>query len=106
EEKEVSEMLLDYLMDKEWQGNVRELENKIHRGVILSKDSETITLDHVVKNLFSKVDLEVSGQVLSDLPLMSIQDMELQLIKKALEHTQGNQKEASKILGISDRTIR
>ena len=106
EHKEVSEMLLDYLMNKEWHGNVRELENKIHRGVILSRDSKTITLDHVEKNLFSQVDLEVSGEVLSDLPLMSIEDMELQLIKKALEHTQGNQKEASKILGISDRTIR
>jgi len=37
---------------------------------------------------------------------MSIEDMELRLIKKTLEHTQGNQKEAAKLLGISDRTIR
>jgi transcriptional regulator with PAS, ATPase and Fis domain len=85
---------------------VRELENKIHRGVILSSKNDTITLDHIERNLFSKVDLEVSKEVLSDMPLMSIEDMELQLIKKALEHTQGNQKEAAKILGITDRTIR
>jgi DNA-binding protein Fis len=37
---------------------------------------------------------------------MSIEEMELQLIKKALDHTQGNQKKAAKLLGISDRTIR
>jgi DNA-binding NtrC family response regulator len=104
--KEVSDDLMDHLMKKKWNGNVRELENKIHRGVILSRDEDTITLDHIEKNLFSKVDLEVSQEVLSDLPLMSIEDMELQLIKKALEHTQGNQKEAAKILGITDRTIR
>ncbi|MCW9705348.1 sigma-54-dependent transcriptional regulator [Fodinibius salsisoli] len=106
EAKEVSDNLMEHLVNKKWQGNVRELENKIHRGVILSTDKDTITLDHIENNLFSKVDLEVSKEVLSDLPLMSIEDMELQLIKKALEHTQGNQKEAAKILGITDRTIR
>lgn len=104
--KVVSNELKDFLMEKKWDGNVRELENKIHRGVILSGSSDVITLDHVEKNLFAQVDLEVSEEVLSDLPLMSIEDMELQLIKKALEHTHGNQKEAAKILGITDRTIR
>lgn len=106
ESKEVSEDLMEHLVNKNWNGNVRELENKIHRGVILSTHTDTIDLDHIEKNMFSKVDLEVSQEVLSDLPLMSIEDMELQLIKKALEHTQGNQKEAAKILGITDRTIR
>lgn len=106
EKKRFSDNLMDFFVNKKWHGNVRELENKIHRGVILSTESDTITLDHIEKTLFSKIDLEVSEQVLSDLPLMSIEDMELQLIKKALEHTQGNQKEAAKILGITDRTIR
>jgi len=106
EPKEVSDELMEHLVNKKWKGNVRELENKIHRGVILSSKNDTITLDHIERNLFSKVDLEVSKEVLSDMPLMSIEDMELQLIKKALEHTQGNQKEAAKILGITDRTIR
>ncbi len=106
EPKEVSDELMQHLVNKKWKGNVRELENKIHRGVILSSKNDTITLDHIERNLFSKVDLEVSKEVLSDMPLMSIEDMELQLIKKALEHTQGNQKEAAKILGITDRTIR
>jgi len=104
--KEMTEDLKEFFMNKKWDGNVRELENKIHRGVILSGNSNIITLDHVEKNLFAQVDLEVGEQVLSDLPLMSIEDMELQLIKKALEQTQGNQKEAAKILGITDRTIR
>ncbi|WP_138430764.1 sigma-54-dependent transcriptional regulator [Fodinibius saliphilus] len=106
DDKEVSDELMEFLKNKKWHGNVRELENKIHRGVILSTNNDVITLDHIEKNMFSKVDLEVSGEVLSDLPLMSIEDMELQLIKKALEHTEGNQKEAAKILGITDRTIR
>jgi DNA-binding NtrC family response regulator len=32
--------------------------------------------------------------------------MELKLIQKALQRTNGNQKEAARLLGISDRTIR
>lgn len=105
-EKRISAELMDYLMDNEWRGNVRELDNKIHRGVILSQDTTDVKLEHIENNLFSKVDEGLTQAVLTDLPLMSIEDMELQLIKKALEHTMGNQKRASEILGISDRTIR
>jgi len=104
--KKITDDLKDFLMSKKWDGNIRELENKIHRGVILSGNSDVINMDHVEKNFFAQVDLDISEEILSDLPLISIEDMELQLIKKALEHTNGNQKEAAKILGITDRTIR
>jgi len=104
--KVISDELMDYLINQEWRGNVRELDNKIQRGVILSHNSPEIKIEHIDNQLFSNVDDEVSREVLTDLPLMSIDDMELHLIKKTLEHTQGNQKEASKLLGISDRTIR
>jgi len=106
DDKKVSDDLLEDLINKEWRGNVRELNNKIHRGVILSNDSEEITHEHIDNNLHSSVAAELRREVLSDVPLMSIEDMELRLIKKTLEHTQGNQKEAAKLLGISDRTIR
>jgi len=104
--KNVSDDLMEYFEKHDWRGNVRELENKIHRGVILSHDSSTIEIGHVENTLFSNVDEDLSREVLTDLPLMSIEDMELQLIKKTLEHTRGNQKKAAQILGITDRTIR
>jgi len=108
ERKEISEELMDYLMSKEWRGNVRELNNKIHRGVILSQDSNEITTEHIDNAMFSNVDENLSEELLgnADVPLMSLEEMELKLIKKALEHTNGNQKEAAKLLGITDRTIR
>ncbi|HCD53245.1 MAG TPA: sigma-54-dependent Fis family transcriptional regulator [Balneolaceae bacterium] len=112
EPKELSDEMLDFLMNQEWRGNVRELNNKIHRGVILAQDSEEIKPEHIDNNLFSSVDdnlnkeLNGGGMAEQDLPLMPIEEMELQLIQKALEHTQGNQKKAAKLLGISDRTIR
>ena len=107
ESKAISKELMDYLMQQEWRGNVRELNNKIHRGIILAQEDTEITLEHIDNEMFSNVDENLTKEVLaSDLPLMSIEEMELQLIKKALDHTQGNQKKAAKLLGISDRTIR
>lgn len=104
----ISDELMDFLMTQEWRGNVRELNNKIHRGVILAQDSEEMKIEHIENELFSRVDDELSQPAISheDLPLMSIEDMEMQLIRKALEKTNGNQKKAAKLLGISDRTIR
>ncbi|MDG5766716.1 sigma-54 dependent transcriptional regulator [Balneolales bacterium ANBcel1] len=105
-EKTLSKQLADYLMEQEWKGNVRELDNKIHRGVILSQKEPEISIEHVEDHLFSNVDEEIKSEVLADIPLIPIEEMELQMIKKALEKTRGNQKKAGQLLGISDRTIR
>lgn len=106
--KELSDGLMKDLVSREWRGNVRELNNKIHRGVILAQEDDQITTDHIDNDMFSNVDNDLTEEVLNnaDVPLMSIEEMELKMIKKALEHTGGNQKEAGKLLGISDRTIR
>ena len=106
EEKQLSEEMVKYLTEQEWKGNVRELDNKIHRGVILAQDEPHISIEDIEDQLFANVDEEIKSEVLSDLPLIPIEEMELQLIKKALERTRGNQKKAAKLLGISDRTIR
>ena len=104
--KVICDKLLGELMNYEWRGNVRELENMIHRGVILSGNSDVIEKEHIENSLFSNLSDELGMEALSDVPLISIEEMELQLIKKAMEHTRGNQKKAAEILGITDRTIR
>ena len=98
--------LIDFLMEQDWKGNVRELDNKIHRGVILAHENPEITIDDVEDQLFSHAAEDLKTEALSDVPLMPLEEMELMLIKKALERTQGNQKKAASLLGISDRTIR
>lgn len=107
DKKDISQELMDHLMNQDWRGNVRELNNKIHRGIILAQDSDELTIEHIDNSMFSNVDEKLKTEALSaDLPLMSIEEMELKLIQKALDHTDGNQKKAAKLLGISDRTIR
>ncbi len=106
EEIAVSDELMNHLQKKEWPGNVRELENYIQRGVIMGQDSDELTLEHINNPLFKNVDDSLAEEVLNDIPVLPIEEMELQMIKKALERTNGNQKEASKLLKISDRTIR
>ena len=99
---------MDYMIAQDWRGNVRELNNKMHRGIILAQDADKILVEHIDNELFSSADETLSNESISttDLPLMSIEEMEMKLIKKALEQTQGNQKKAAQLLGISDRTIR
>lgn len=105
-EKKVSNELKKYLMKKEWNGNVRELENYIQRGVIMSQDETEIRVEHTENPLFQNMDSDLSNEMLNNIPVLPIEEMELLMIKKALEKTNGNQKEASKLLGVSDRTIR
>ncbi|MDZ7771130.1 MAG: sigma-54 dependent transcriptional regulator [Balneolaceae bacterium] len=106
EEKEVADDLMDHLKKKDWPGNVRELENYIQRGVIMAQGSDLITREHIENPLFKNVDDSLTQEVINDIPVLPIEEMELQMIKKALERTGGNQKEAAKLLQISDRTIR
>ena len=105
-EKEISEGLMDYLMAQDWKGNVRELANLIQRGVLMATNDDEVTVDHVKNFLFNNIDDEIRSELMNDLPLLPIEEMELKMIRLALNKTNGNQKEAADLLGISDRTIR
>lgn len=94
ETKEISKELMDFMVSQDWRGNVRELNNKMHRGIILAQESDQILVEHINNELFSSDEETLSKDSIdaTDLPLMSIEEMEMKLIKKALEQTQGNQK--------------
>ncbi len=104
--KKLTRELMDFLKQQSWKGNVRELDNFIQRGVLMSHDSEEIGLEHVQNQLFEGVDENLKKELMDDMPLIPIEEMELKMIRMALERTNGNQKEAAELLGISDRTIR
>ncbi|MDW8002789.1 MAG: sigma-54 dependent transcriptional regulator [Deltaproteobacteria bacterium] len=90
----IEEEAMEYLINREWKGNVRELENAIARACILS-DYTIIKVNHLKEVEMAKE--ERFG---------SLEEMETKMIIEALRATHGNRTRAAKILGITPRTLR
>ena len=94
---------LSLLQSYPWPGNVRELQNVANR-VWVSASGPEIEASEVrreLKNAGSTGDAQVDGEE----PLIHLDSLEGQAIRKALEKTGGHQGEAAKELGISRRTL-
>ncbi|MBU1345113.1 MAG: sigma-54 dependent transcriptional regulator [Proteobacteria bacterium] len=88
-------------------GNVRELENIIHRAVLLADSDLIEPKDLMIDSFESKGDLPDSvGDQGLGLEPSSLRDMEQKMIFQTLDQTEGNRTHAAKILGISVRTLR
>ncbi len=94
--------VIETLKSWPWPGNVRELRNVIERGVLLAQGSH-ITLKDLTDDEQGMISM--GGQVISD-QIMTLEEMEKFMIKKALGQTNGNRTHAAKLLGISVRTLR
>jgi two-component system response regulator AtoC len=92
--KSFSPEVVEFMLNYDWRGNVRELENMIERGVVLSKD-KSITLTEFPQELTSLAPAE--GKTLEAL--------EKNHILKVLEETGGNIVRTAKILGIHRMTL-
>jgi transcriptional regulator with PAS, ATPase and Fis domain len=90
----VSDEAMEFLKDRPWKGNVRELENTIARACILS-DYSVVKLTHL-EDLESRKEVKVG----------SVRDMEMNLILDTLRQVNGNRTQAASILGITVRTLR
>lgn len=93
----VDETALHLLMDYEWKGNIRELENAIERAMILC-DGDVLTIDQF-PHINSKTKSTVIG-VDTDLKA-SVRKFEQDTILKALEMVNSDKAKAAKILGMS-----
>ncbi len=87
---------LDFLMAKPWRGNIRELQNTIHRSVHLSKDDLIDITDFMIE----------AESVPAQSSPGKIKDLEKDMILKTLKEVNGNKTRAARILGVSVRTIR
>ncbi len=106
--KTLSPALMAQLESYNWIGNVRQLENLVQRGVLLSAERSVIEADDVFNTFFSDAG---SGGGKSEprapgLHAQTIDDMEREMILEALAATGNNQQLAADRLGISARTIR
>ncbi len=104
-EKSISKDLMRRFKSHPWPGNVRQLENMVQRGVILSADEGTIEVEHVFDEFFAEAEANGSGRR-PDEKMQTIEDMERYMILQALSESGNNQQLAAERLGISARTIR
>ena len=98
---------LDALQRHPWRGNVRELENTIHRAVLLAQGSE-IGPDAIMLNMSGGRAAETAAPASTAGGLVgkSVAQVERDLIIETLQHCLGNRTHAANILGISIRTLR
>ncbi|MBZ0256161.1 sigma-54 dependent transcriptional regulator [bacterium] len=100
---EVSREAHDALMKYDWPGNIRELENAIERAVVLSRETVLTTKDFPCCANGSRN--EHGPKIRRTLPDI-VKELEITMIHQALSETKGNQSQAAKILGLSERNLR
>lgn len=94
-----SNRAINYLINLEWKGNIRELENTLERSALmaLSRESGTIEKQDITHyNTFQERDF-AKGKVLKN--------NEQETIHNVLKSTKGNISKTAKILGIARNTL-
>lgn len=89
-----------------WPGNVRELANVIERATILARDHGTITTETLS---FLKQEMAVSpknGKFFLPPEGISLEDLQRDLVRQALDACGNNQSAAAKLLGLSRAKFR
>jgi DNA-binding NtrC family response regulator len=94
----LSDKAIDVLLDYNWPGNIRELENVIQRLVVMAED-EVIDVPDLPSLLrFSALREGDCSRTLAE--------MEIEYINRVLACFKGNKSLASKALGIDRKTLR
>ena len=96
--------LLPYFSQYRWPGNIRELENVIERITVLSRGPQ-VTLADLPEAL--RKSRQVSEAFEFDLPPggISLDAVERELIRRALDRFDGNQTRAARYLNLSRKTL-
>lgn len=107
----------EVLLANDWRGNVRELENTMHRAVLLA-GGEEIGADAIrmpdgspiqagpAHETAARAAAQAAEAVSTVMVGRTVADVERDLILDTLDHCLGNRTHAAKILGISIRTLR
>ena len=93
------------LLNYPWYGNIRELQHTIEKAVILS-DGNLLKAENLQLAEVSGQDAPATHEESKeDTPLQTLDEMEKNLVKKAIEQCDGNLSQAAAQLGITRQTL-
>ena len=102
--KEVNKEAVKLLMNYDWPGNIRELENLLERSCVLTQGT-VITCDHLPENFYTRTSSEgVSSNGNGSLKDV-LREPEKKIIVEALEQANWNRKRAAGLLNINRTTL-
>jgi two-component system, NtrC family, response regulator AtoC len=105
-DKQISPEAMKLLVEYQWPGNIRELENTIERVVILSR-GDVIGPEDLPAEVRAGLHITARGKGALELPEegCDIEEVEMDLVKQALNRTGGNTAKAAKLLGLTTKTM-
>ena len=95
--EDIDPAAMSVLVDYDYPGNIRELENIIERGVALSQEGHQLTQENL-PDTFAEYAVHVVREEGGRLP--SLAEREADYIRHVLQHSEQNRTQAAKILGI------
>ena len=100
------EEVVETFVQKEWRGNIRELENLVARYAILGSVEAVLPEAHARRIPAAPVKLTPGGTIpLKHIAKQAIREMESNLILKVLRDTKWNRRKAAQVLNISYRAL-
>ena len=96
---EITRYAVNWLKNLSWPGNIRELKNLIERTVLVSRN-DSLDVDDFSKQYQSQAP-KTDGSDIPPVGTKTLDDLEISMIKQALDHFDNNISKAAKSLGLS-----
>ena len=104
----IDKSFMDIIKEYNWPGNVRELENVVQRAYYLSKNgiiTGSLIPDYIMESVGNIQDYTISLENKSKNKIKTVDQVERELIVKALEQCNGNVINASKLIEMGKSTL-